>query len=226
MKSVRVLLADDHAALHSGTRQALEEIPDVDLVGEAATGTEAFDLAQQLTPDIVVLDLGDPGTDGVDATFRFQREMPQIRVAIVSTDSSDSYVLEALGAGAAGYLLKQSASEELPLAIRAISAGESFLSPAISRQVINGYLHNGKGAPSRAAITPRQREVLRLVVARKTSREIAGELGLSVRTVETHRADLMARLGVNNAAQLMREAVRLGLVDNAPDETPAPGSPA
>ena len=218
MKPVRVLLADDRTADYSATRQLLEKIPDVDIVGEATNGAEAFDLARQLTPDIVLLDLALTGTEGLQATSRFQRELPQVRVAILSADSSENFVLEALGAGAAGYLLKQSATEELPIAIRAISEGESFLSPAISRRVIEGYLHQDKLSHIRPSITPRQREILRLVVARKTSREIAGDLGLSVRTVETHRADLMARLGVNSAAQLVQEAVRLDLIGDEPED--------
>jgi DNA-binding NarL/FixJ family response regulator len=218
MSAIRVLIADDHTLVRSGVRRLLEEIPGVEVVGEAADGARAFELAQQLLPDIAFLDLAMPGMDGLDTAYRFQRELPQVGLIILSMHASETYVLEALKAGVSGYLLKRSATEELALAIRAVSAGESFLSPAISRQVIDGYLQRDAGSPARPSITPRQREVLRLVVGGQTSRGVASKLGLSVRTVETHRAALMARLGVKDTEQLTREARRLGLVVDRPKE--------
>jgi DNA-binding NarL/FixJ family response regulator len=212
MKSIRILLADDHALVRAGIRRLLKEIPDVEVVGEAADGAEALELAQQLVPDIALLDLAMPGMSGLDATFRFQRELPTVRVAILSMHSEVSYVLEALNAGAIGYVLKQSATEELAIAVKLIAEGKTFLTPAVSRQVVDAYLESEKGVLARPSITPRQREILRLVALGRTSQSIASELRLSTRTVETHRANLMARLGVNNTAELMHEAVRLGFI--------------
>jgi DNA-binding NarL/FixJ family response regulator len=212
MKSIRILLADDHALVRAGIRRLLKEIPGVEVVGEAADGAEALELAQQLVPDIAILDLAMPVMSGLDATFRFRRELPTVRVAILSMHAEVSYVLEALSAGAAGYILKQSATEELAVAVKVIAAGKTFLTPTLSSQVVDLYSESEKGVPARPSITPRQREILRLVALGRTSHAIANELRLSIRTVETHRANLMARLGVNNTAELMREAIRLGFV--------------
>jgi DNA-binding NarL/FixJ family response regulator len=211
MKPLRILLAEDHSLVRAGIRRVLEDIAGVEVVGEAADGAEAFELARMARPDIVVLDISMPGIGGLDAAARFRREMPDVRVVILTMHAGEAYVLEALHAGVVGYLLKHAALEELPLAIQAICAGGTFLSPTVSRHVITAFMESANGEQARTRITPRQRQVLRLVAEGRTSREIAERLGLSVRTVETHRAELMARLDCPDIETLKLEAARLGL---------------
>lgn len=203
---LRILVVDDHALVRAGLRRLVEGIPGVEVVGEASDGAEAIAQAKIAAPDIVMMDLSMPGQDGVQAAAWFARELPAVRIVMVTMHSDEGSVLAALRAGVAGYLLKRSAPEDLEAAIRAIARGERFLSPAVVGQVVDGVLADP--APQGAALTPRHRDVLRRVLDGKTSREIADELGLSVRTVEAHRAELMVRLGVRNTAELAREAMR------------------
>jgi len=213
MKPIRVLLADDHTLVRAGIRGLLTNLPGVEVVGEAGEGHEALRLAEELQPDIVLLDIGMPGLNGLEVAARLTRAAPTIRVVILSMHISEEYVLQALRAGAAGYLLKGSAVAELELAISAVVRGDSYLSPAVSKRVVDDYVSRTSGAPDPlAALTPRQREILQLVAEGHTSKEIAQCLGVSYRTVETHRNQLMKRLGVSDLAGLVRFAVRVGLV--------------
>lgn len=201
---MRVLLADDHILVRSGIRRLLEDIPGVMVVAEADDGEQAVEIAQRENPDIVITDIGMPRMSGLELTAWLKHNLPQVRVIILSMHGASDYVAEAFASGADAYLLKRSASEELLLAIRAAAAGDVYLSPGVSRHVIRG---------ERRRITPRQREVLKLVAQGKTTREIAAELGVSPRTVDTHRAELMERLGARDVIALLREAARLGLID-------------
>jgi DNA-binding NarL/FixJ family response regulator len=201
---MKILLADDHALVRAGIRRLLEDFPGVTAVWEADDGEQAVELVQRERPDIVITDIGMPGMSGLELTAWLKHNVPQVRVLIVSMYGSEEYVAEALASGARGYLLKRSAVEEVELAIRAVSGGGLYLSPGISHPILRR---------ERPRITPRQREVLELVAHGKTTREIAALLALSPRTVDTHRAELMERLGVRDAIGLLREAARLGLID-------------
>jgi DNA-binding NarL/FixJ family response regulator len=213
VKPIRVLLADDHTLVLAGIRGLLAKLDGVDVVGEAADGHETLRLAEALRPDIVLLDIGMPGMNGLEVAQRLSDVDPAIRVIILSMHASEEYVLRALRAGAAGYLLKDSAVSELELAIRAVARGETYLSPPVSKRVVDEYVSRTGGTPDPlAALTPRQREILQLVAEGHTSKDIAQRLALSYRTVETHRNQLMKRLGVTDIAGLVRFAVRSGVV--------------
>ena len=208
-----MLLADDHTLVRAGIRGLVASLPDVEVVGEAGDGHEALRLAETLHPDVVLLDIGMPGLNGLEVAARLTRLDPMIRVVILSMHISEEYVLQALRAGAAGYLLKGSAVAELEVAIRAVVRGDSYLSPAVSKRVVDDYVsRTGGAADPLAALTPRQREILQLVAEGHTSKDIALRLGLSYRTVETHRNQLMKRLGINDLTGLVRFAVRVGLI--------------
>jgi DNA-binding NarL/FixJ family response regulator len=213
VKSIRVLLADDHTLVLAGLRGLVTKLAGVEVVGEAADGHETLRLAQTLRPDIVLLDIGMPGLNGLEVAQRLNQFDPAIRVVILSMHVSEEYVLRALRAGAAGYLLKDSAVAELELAIRAVARGETYLSPPVSKRVVDDYVSRTGGvADPLAALTPRQREILQLVAEGHTSKDIAQRLGLSYRTIETHRNQLMKRLGVTDLTGLVRFAMRAGLV--------------
>jgi DNA-binding NarL/FixJ family response regulator len=212
-KAIRVLLADDHTLVRAGLRGLLEGIAGIEVVGEAGDGNEAVRLSGELHPDVVLLDVGMPELNGLDAASRLLGRDATIRVLILSMHTSEEYVLRALRAGCAGYLLKRSAVSELEVAVRAVARGETYLSPAVSKQVVDDYVgRTGGSADPLEALTPRQREILQLVAEGHTSKEIAERLGLSFKTVEAHRAQIMERLGLDDVTGLVRFAVRVGLV--------------
>jgi DNA-binding NarL/FixJ family response regulator len=212
-KQIRVLLADDHTLVRAGLRRLLEGIAGVEVVGEAGDGLEALRLSGELRPDVVLLDIGMPGLNGLDAASRLLALDADIRGLILSMHTSEEYVLRALRAGCAGYLLKRSAVSELEVAVRALARGETYLSPAVSKQVVDDYVgRTGGSADPLEALTPRQREILQLVAEGHTSKEIAERLGLSFKTVEGHRAQIMERLHLQDVTGLVRFAIRVGLV--------------
>jgi len=209
VKTIRVLLADDHTLVLAGIRGLLTKLDGVEVVGEAADGHETLRLAEALRPDIVLLDIAMPGMNGLEVAQRLSEFDPAIRVIILSMHASEEYVLRALRAGAAGYLLKDSAVAELELAIRAVVRGETYLSPPVSKRVVDEYVSRTGGTPDPlASLTPRQREILQLVAEGHTSKDIAQRLSLSYRTVET----LMKRLGVTDVTGLVRFAMKSGLI--------------
>jgi DNA-binding NarL/FixJ family response regulator len=213
MKSVRILLADDHTLVRAGIRSLLEELPDVRVVAEAGDGREALALIQAYQPDIALLDIAMPGLNGLDVASRVANDFPFVRVIILSMHATEEYVLRALRAGAAGYLLKDAATPELGLALAAVVRGETYLSPSVSRHVTEYIRRVGETQiSSLERLTPRQRDVLQLIAEGHTTRGIAQTLGISVKTVETHRAQLMERLDIHDIAGLVRYAVRMGLV--------------
>lgn len=213
MKPIRVLLADDHTLVRAGIRGLLTALPDVEVVGETGDGQEALRLAETLRPDVLLLDIGMPGLNGLEVAARVAKLDEAIRVVMLSMHATEEYVLQALRAGAAAYLLKGSAVAELEVAVRAVARGEMYLSPAVSKRVVDEYVSRTGGATDPlAALTPRQREILQLVAEGHTSKDIAHRLGLSHRTVEVHRNQLMKRLGVHDLPGLVRFAVRVGLV--------------
>jgi len=209
---IRVLLADDHSLVRAGIRSLLGAMAEVEVIAEAASGEEALELAASAKPDVVLMDIAMKGITGLEAAARLRERHPAIRVVILSMHSGEEYVLQALRAGAAGYLLKDAATGELELALRSVMRGESWLSPAVSRQVVEGYVQRSGGEAAPEVLTARQREVLRLIAVGKSTKEIAFLLNLSVKTVETHRSQIMERLGIRDLAGLVRYALRTGLV--------------
>jgi DNA-binding NarL/FixJ family response regulator len=208
-----VLLADDHTLVRAGLRGLLSGITGVEVVGEAEDGHEVLRMASELDPDVVLLDVGMPGLNGLDAAAQLVKTDDRRRVLILSMHSAEEYVLRALRAGCAGYLLKRSAVSELEIAVRAVARGETYLSPGVSKQVVDDYVGRTGGASDPLeALTPRQREILQLVAEGNTSKEIAERLGLSFKTVEAHRAQIMERLNLQDVTALVRFAVRVGLV--------------
>lgn len=209
---IRVVLVDDHALVRAGMRSLLGSMEQVAVVGEAASGEEALALAGTAQPDVVLMDIAMKGMTGLQAASRLREISPGVRVIILSMHAGEEYVLQALRAGAVGYLLKDAATGELELALRSVMRGESWFSPAVSRQVVEGYVQRVGGESAADVLTARQREVLRLVAGGKSTKEIAYDLNLSVKTVETHRAQIMERLGIRDVAGLVRYALRTGLI--------------
>ena len=213
-KNFRLLLADDHALVRAGLRELIQKIPFVEVIGEASNGRQTLELIQAHTPDLVLLDIGMKELNGLEVAERITRDHPGIKTLILSMHANEEYVLRALRAGASGYMLKDSAITELKLAIEAVLSGKTYLSPTISRSVIDSYLHR-TGSGKKAALdqlTPRQREVLQLIAEGNSTKEIASSLNLSAKTVETHRAQLMERLNIYDVASLVRFALREGLI--------------
>ena len=216
MIPVRVLLADDHALVRAGIRALLQGLEGVTVVAETGNGAEVLELARTHRPDVVLLDISMPGLSGLDVSAQLERELPEVRVVVLSMHANEEYVLQALRSGAAGYMLKDSATAELELALKAVMRGETYLSPPISKQVVEGYVQRvGAEQPASEKLTPRQREVLRLIAEGHSTKEIAYRLELSVKTVETHRAQLMERLQIRDIAGLVKYAIRSGLASSA-----------
>lgn len=213
MNPIRILLCDDHLLIRASLKSLIGEFPGIDVIGEAGDGREALEHVARLRPNVVVMDIAMPGLNGLEATRRLVKEHPQVRVVMLSMHADESHVLQALRAGASGYVLKGSAPRELEMAIEAVARGEIFLSPAISKHVIDVYLNRAEGQTnSLDLLTPRQREILQLIAEGKSSKQIAQMLDASVKTIESHRASLMERLDIHDVAGLVRYAIRHGLV--------------
>ena len=221
MNSTRVLLVDDHLLVRAGLRTLLEQMPGTEVVGEASNGREALDLIKAAPPDVVLMDITMAEMNGLVATAQITHDFPQVRILMLSMHATKEYVTQALQAGASGYLLKDAAPTELELAIRSVMRGEKYLSPAVSTHVIADYLQRATGSTtsrvdttisSTTPLTLRQREILQLIAEGNTTKEIAAKLTLSVKTVETHRTQLMERLDIHDIAGLVRYAIRIGLV--------------
>lgn len=213
MKPVRVLIADDHVLMRSGLRMLLARIEGVEVVAEACDGRQAADLAAALAPDIALLDVDMPGGDGVEAVTQIARRSPATRVVMLTMHDDPDCVTRALRAGANGYLLKSASPAELELALRAALSGTLHLSPAVSLGIVERHVRADTAAEDPlAALTPRQREILKRVSEGQNTKRIAAELGVSGKTVEAHRTQLMARLGVRDVPTLVRLALRAGLV--------------
>jgi DNA-binding NarL/FixJ family response regulator len=219
MAPIRVLLADDHELVRAGFRSLLQKLSEVEVVGEAEDGRDALRLVAQQQPDIVLMDITMPGLNGLDATARVAREFPDVRVIILSMHANEDHVLLALRAGAMGYLLKNARLAELELAVRSVAEGDVYLSPAASRLVRADYIQRisaqrpdaGQEPPS-GQLTSRQREILQLLAEGHTAKQVAQTLNISIKTVETHRAQIMDRLGIHDITGLVRYAIRTGLI--------------
>jgi DNA-binding NarL/FixJ family response regulator len=209
---IRVVLAEDHALVRAGFRALLAAIPGVEVVGEAHDGREALDVIGELLPDVAVLDITMPGLGGIQVITQLRAEHPGVHVVVLSMHDNEEYVRQALRAGASGYLLKDSSPVELELAVRSVAQGGSYLSPAVSRYVVTDYVRRAAEDGPSDVLSARQREILQLIAEGRTNQEIAGTLSLSVKTVETHRAQLMGRLDIHDVAGLVRYAIRTGLI--------------
>jgi DNA-binding NarL/FixJ family response regulator len=212
---IRVLLAEDHWLVRASLRSLLADFSGVEVVAEASDGRSALDLIAAHRPEIVLMDISMPGLNGLEATHQITKDHPGVRVIVLSMHAGEEYVLRALRSGASGYVLKGSAPSELQLALASVARGDVFLSPAISRHVIEVYL-SGSGHPNSSLeqLTPRQREILQLIAEGRSNKEMARLLGASVKTIESHRASLMERLGIHDVAGLVRYAIRNGLISS------------
>ena len=215
MKSIRVLLADDHKLIRAGLRLVVDQQPDLSVVGEADDGRQAVDLARCLKPDVVVMDIGMPNLNGIEAARQIREIRQDAAVVMLSMHSDEGYVLRALGAGARAYLLKDSATSDLVQAIRAVVDGKSFFSPAVSKVLLQDYmrkLQRSGAEDSYDLLSPREREVLQLVAEGKSRKEIAFAVNISEKTVAFHKNNLKHKLGLSSTAELTRYALDEGLV--------------
>jgi DNA-binding NarL/FixJ family response regulator len=218
MEKTRVLLAEDHTIVRKGLRSLLDKETGIKVVGEAEDGREAIAKAEELHPDVVVMDIAMPGLNGLEATRQIKKRFPDMKIIILTMHTNEEYVLQTLKAGASGYLVKKAAPAELISAINAINKGNSFLSPSISRMVIDEYIRRSKkiseGEEGFEQLTVREREVLQLIAEGRKTREIAELLYISIKTVETHRAHIMNKLDIHSTAELTRYAIRKGIISS------------
>lgn len=213
MTTIRVVLADDHALVRAGIRALLEKMPCIEVVGEADNGRQALHLVSQTAPNVILLDVSMAELGGLEALPRLVKNFPAAKVLILSAYANEEYVLRALRSGAIGYMLKDAAAEELELAIKAVAKGQTYLSPSISQKEMGRYLERVGGFSSPLEqLTSRQREILQLIAERKNTKEIAALLGISIKTVEAHRLQLMVRLDIHDVPGLVRYAIQTGLV--------------
>ena len=214
--SIRVLLAEDHELVRAGIRSLLEKMPGVEVVGEASNGREALELVRSKLPNLVLMDIEMPVLCGLETLPRIIKNFPSVKVAILSAYSSEQYVSRALRSGASGYMLKDAATAELELLINSVVVQDrTYLSPLISRIIIDKYMEQNDGEMSALeGLTARQREILQLIAEGKNTKEIASTLEISVKTVEAHRLQLMARLDIHDVPGLVRYAIREGLVSS------------
>jgi len=212
--SSRILIADDHGVLRAGLRALLNAESDLEVVGEAADGNQALELARTLRPDVVVLDISMPGPDGIEVTRQLKGEMPDVRVLVLTVHEDDSLLRAAIRAGASGYIIKRAVEAELISAIHAACRGDLYVHPAMTRALLYDLLPEPMSDDTLVeALTPREIEVLRLVATGYTNRQIAEELTISVRTVESHRASVMDKLDLHSRVELVRYATKQGLLE-------------
>jgi len=213
MDRIRVVIADDHALIRAGIRSLLENLSSVTVVAEASDGQEVLRLVAEHHPDIVLMDIAMPILNGLEATRTLAAQYPEVSVIILTMHADEEHVYQTLRAGAAGYLLKEAIPEELELAVRSVAQGKTYLAPQISGHVITEYLRRTRVPDTAESLSPRQLEVLKLIAEGKSTKQAALELGISAKTVEAHRAQLMDRLNIHDVPGLVRYAIRTGLVD-------------
>lgn len=215
MTPIRVVLADDHAVVRTGIRAMLESLGGIEIVGQATTGREAVAMVEQHHPDVLLCDISMPDMNGLETTARVVKDFPDVRVIILSMHTSEEYVWQALKAGATGYLFKDAEPSELDFAIKAVLDGTTYLTPSVSKQVVEIYMQRlGNESNVADVLTKRQREILQLIAEGKALKQIAQQLTLSVKTVESHRTLLMNRLGIHDTAGLVRYAMRRGMISS------------
>jgi DNA-binding NarL/FixJ family response regulator len=213
MSHLRLLLVEDHALVRAGMRALLQKIEGIEVVADVGDGWEAIKAVQTDPPDLVLMDIAMPGLNGLDATARIVKESPTTRVILLSMYANEEYLRQALQVGASGYLLKGAELAELELALKTVAKGERYLTPAIVKYAIEAYCEKSEGqAGPLAKLSMRQREILQLIAEGQTTKDIAQRLNLSVKTVETHRAQLMQRLDIHDVPGLVRFSIRVGLI--------------
>jgi len=210
---IRILLVDDHAVLRDGIRALLSLHDDIEVVGEASEGKEAVAKAQELIPDVVIMDIAMPGMDGLEATRRIRKKHPKMKVLVLTQHDNKEYILSVIKAGASGYVPKRALGSELVSAIHAVKEGDSFLYPSAAAALIEDYLQQTKQEDPYDQVTPREREIFKLIAEGHTSREIADMLFLSLRTVQGHRLKIIEKLNLHNRTELIKYAMRKGLVN-------------
>jgi len=214
MSATRVLLVDDHTLVRTGIRALLENLSGVEVVGEASNGREALEIVRSELPNLVLMDIAMADLNGLETLPRIIKNFPSVKVVMLSAHANEEYVIRALRSGASGYMLKDAATVELALVIKSIAQGEIYLSPSISGTVIDSYLERMSSESSPLEqLTTRQREILQMIAEGKNTKEIASTLGLSVKTVEAHRLQLMAHLNIHDVPGLVRYAIRNGIVN-------------
>jgi two-component system response regulator NreC len=211
--SLRILLADDHGVLRAGLRALLNAEEDLEVIGEAADGAQVLRLARQLKPDLVLMDISMPGTDGLEATRQLQAELPEVRVLLLTVHEDDGLLQEAIRSGASGYILKRAAESELINAIHVVDRGDIYVHPSMTRALFEEQHKNMPINAVEATLTLREIEVLKLIAQGHTNRQVGEILHLSMRTVESHRANLMAKLNLTSRVELVRYALKHGLLD-------------
>ena len=216
MNKIRVFLADDHLILREGIRSLLGKVSDIEVVGEAGEGGETVAKVEQLAPDVVLMDITMPGMSGLEATKQIKQKYPQVKVLILTIHETSQYLSQMLQAGASGYVVKTTAASELISAIRAVHQGDVYLYPSITRMLVEDYLRRVEGGEERISyegLTSREREILMYIAEDKKNKEIADLLGISVRTVQAHRTNLMDKLGAHDRTELVKYAISKGIID-------------
>ncbi|MFH1136110.1 MAG: response regulator transcription factor [Pseudomonadota bacterium] len=216
MSRTRILIADDHMVVREGIRQILCREPDIELVGEASDGLEALELTRRMRPDVIILDIGMPGVSGLEAIGLIRETSPQTAVVVLTMHGKESMVHRMLEAGALGYVLKASPAQDVIAAIRAVRKGEYFLSSKIKAEVVSAYVHSRKERPPIKGydlLSEREQQIFRLAAEGNTTNQIAELLSVSPKTVEKHRTNLMRKLGLKDRMELVKEAIRIGIID-------------
>lgn len=215
MDKIRILIADDHTIVRDGIRSLFEDEADLEVIGEAEDGRSAVQLTKQLEPDVVIMDIAMPLLNGLEATRQIKRDRSDVKVLVLTMHDNEEYIRQVLASGAAGYVLKDTAAKELIRAIRAVYHGESILSPAITRLVIEDYLRWGdtKTKDATNGLTSREREVLQLIAEGYTNKEIADILSISIKTVQAHRSNLMSKLDLHDRGQLIKYAIQKKIIE-------------
>ena len=215
-KKLRILIAEDHRTVREGVKLLVNAQPDMEVVGEADDGQEAIDLARELKPDLIVMDISMPGVNGLKATKKLRAMMPDLKLLTLSRHSDDGYLQQLLGAGANGYVLKQSAPTNLITAVREIAAGNAYLDPALTRKVVGGYTARASSlrGENQQELTDRESETLRLISLGYSNKEIAASLDLSVKTIEAHKANAMKKLGISGRIDIVRYAILQGWMND------------
>lgn len=216
MAKIKVLIADDHAIVREGVKMILAKEPDIDVVGEASDGRQALELVETLKPNVVVMDISMPGMGGIEATQHVKERYPGVNVLALTMHEDESYVFKLLRAGASGYVLKRAAAQDLVQAVRAAAKGEAFLYPSVARKVVEDYLKRVETGEERErydGLTEREKEILTHIAQGQSNQQIAQQLYISIKTVQTHRAHVLEKLGLHDRTELVRYAIRKGLIE-------------